>query len=82
MLFGKKIQKNNLKPYYYYVRTDLNESSMANRRCLHALTRHASALFSTNPSLPSLPLPLPLPLPLSKTQPLKPFLAAHIFITL
>ena len=56
---------------------------MANRRCLHALTRHASALFSTNtnPSLPSLPLPLPLPLPLSKTQPLKPFLAAHIFTT-
>ena len=52
---------------------------MANRRCLHALTRHASALFSTNPSLPSLPLPLPLPL--SKTQPLKPFLAAHIFTT-
>ncbi|KAK7851499.1 hypothetical protein CFP56_041677 [Quercus suber] len=47
---------------------------MANRRCLHALTRHASALFSTNPCLPSLPL--------AKTQPLKPFLAAHIFTTL
>ena len=51
---------------------------MANRRCLHALTRHASALFSTNLRLPSLPLPLPL----SKTQPLKPFLAAHIFTTI
>nr|XP_023928580.1 50S ribosomal protein L21, mitochondrial-like [Quercus suber] len=52
---------------------------MSNRRCLQALTRHASALFSTNPSVPSLPLPLPLPL--SKTQPLKPCLAAHIFTT-
>lgn len=53
---------------------------MANRRCLHALTRHASALFSTNPSLPSIAPTLPLPL--SKTQPLKPLLAAHIFTTL
>ncbi|KAL4654940.1 hypothetical protein ACB092_01G415900 [Castanea dentata] len=34
---------------------------MANRRCLQPLTRHASTLFSINPSLPSLPLPFPLP---------------------
>lgn len=33
---------------------------MANRRCLHTLTRHASALFSKNPSLHSLTTPLPL----------------------
>ncbi|KAG7958988.1 hypothetical protein I3843_10G048600 [Carya illinoinensis] len=34
---------------------------MANRRCLLALTRYASTLFSTNSSLSSLPTPLPLP---------------------
>ncbi|KAB1223021.1 50S ribosomal protein L21, mitochondrial [Morella rubra] len=30
---------------------------MANRRWLHALTRHASAIFSANTTLPSIPTP-------------------------
>ncbi|KAL5576746.1 hypothetical protein UlMin_018445 [Ulmus minor] len=34
---------------------------MANRRSLHALTRHASAIFSTNPSVQFLTSSLPLP---------------------
>lgn len=47
-----------------------SRAAMSNRRSLHNLSRHASALFSKNPSLHSLTTPIPLPITPQSLEPI------------